>query len=1025
MAVRTVTANLATPAIQGAATLDLIKSRDLAAPLTTPAVQGTATLVVNKDLEVAADLETPAVQGAARMELLFSGDVPPRSDLRLPTLLGRALVAKGPVGSVVVAGTRSPVVSWVYLRTSTGPIEARTLEFSAPIRSMTSGNGRLFVLTEADELHVLDNTSLLGEVEKTVDLGLQDADARLWAADDLGASTLWGTQETDFVVVVGNGVMQIRSDSDLAVRAEIQTGLYRSEALVGLYRFDLRRHDTLRLHQVWDFIVYSRTSARARLFRFTDLCQFVITPDETIEVAKRSVSFAEELAAPNVEGPEEVHRLVDQFYGFYGSPSDMANTNDDPWGPHRTFRHAEGRFVTGPAGFGTTAPDVLRVPIEDFRFTYYGAFLSPFVEQGELTYIFQRRDGSEIDRATVFAQWTTGTGTVEPYPLMLTVTPGYGYAHFVGYKRTGSGYRDGARGAFTIIPPAGTHQVLIQNNSASADGTWPRIWITEQDIDVAAVMRRRNRYQIWDFGGSVETPRILEAVADNIETLMSRDVLWDEKFDPSVGNVPDEPNTEVPKLNSYRTVVGDAWTLGGFTLPRDRVLRVVGGYLHVHASLGRVSRHIFYPEEITAAEEPQPEPIAKLECVYPESLEFTAVRLASSTDDGASFGRTNLAVVDENNFYAGHKSWYADRRGKVDSWHFDGAAWADVEYQYPYVGNLYAAGSGVGVSGDGAIVVVGADGDDLVGVPQGGSVHGYDRTASTNALSVKGDRLTASPATNERFGTGMALSQDGSVLATAKRSAPANSTQGEITVGVVNTATWTSFLRSVDITPPGAGTGWLIGSGLNQTGDNIVLNSDASELVFGADGANSGAGSVFVYTSSDNWLTAPVLAQTISPPPASGGTFGVCINVDDSWTWMVITSGQRFGSDPVGAHLYENVAGTWTYRETLVPSYAEDGDACSAAFKPDDPNWLVIGNPEHDGDDPDTYGALAVWEKVGGVWFERGAIRFAPQSGSDMALGEVVRWARGSNRIFATASYEPATSDPGGVVYAIDLELPE
>jgi len=193
-----------------------------------------------------------------------------------------------------------------------------------------------------------------------------------------------------------------------------------------------------------------------------------------------------------------------------------------------------------------------------------------------------------------------------------------------------------------------------------------------------------------------------------------------------------------------------------------------------------------------------------------------------------------------------------DRSG--DDWVMRGSvlepADADVEWQF---------GSDVALTSDGAILAAGCRGRHATYEDQGG-VYIYDW--SGGAWVQRGDVLVAGdPGAIDLFGMGVALSQDGEVLAVGATNADAT--------GLVNCGCVYVYDRD--------GTGWA------QRGDPLFLSSPASYDLFGEDlslsadgeimavganyrkppGATVRAGSVFVFSrSGTGWVQDAELTRS-------------------------------------------------------------------------------------------------------------------------------------------------------------------
>jgi hypothetical protein len=115
--------------------------------------------------------------------------------------------------------------------------------------------------------------------------------------------------------------------------------------------------------------------------------------------------------------------------------------------------------------------------------------------------------------------------------------------------------------------------------------TRPRITVRMHDREVDLVVRRYDQIQRFNTVG--EVPRYASRRTFRAEKLLGADWLHDE----------------TATIASLEQQGFDTTTADGPVYPRNAVFRVPGGYVHLHASTGRVVKHYIYPEEILG---PQP-----------------------------------------------------------------------------------------------------------------------------------------------------------------------------------------------------------------------------------------------------------------------------------------------------------------------------------------------------------------------------------------------------------------------------------
>lgn len=164
---------------------------------------------------------------------------------------------------------------------------------------------------------------------------------------------------------------------------------------------------------------------------------------------------------------------------------------------------------------------------------------------------------------------------------------------------------------------------------------------------------------------------------------------------------------------------------------------------------------------------------------------------------------------------------------------------------------------------------------------------------------------------------------------------------------------------SLTATLPNSTAEQLLEASDKQTGDKYgnSVSSDGDWAVVGAPGANVSGnpyGAAYVlHRSAGSWSQYDKLPNY--NPGATHPNFGTAVAISEDWVAV--------GSPGVGAngevHLYQNVAGTWTWQQTLTGDDESFGSALSM-----DSIFLIVGAPEFSGG----CGQAQIFMFSGGSW---------------------------------------------------------
>lgn len=275
-------------------------------------------------------------------------------------------------------------------------------------------------------------------------------------------------------------------------------------------------------------------------------------------------------------------------------------------------------------------------------------------------------------------------------------------------------------------------------------------------------------------------------------------------------------------------------------------------------------------------------------------------------------------------------------QGAVYIFDWDGAAWVERgKVTASDAGSNDRFGTAVGISGDGSVLAVGATFWDGTFTDQG-AVYIFDWNGSS---WVERSILTASDeAASDRFGTSCSLSADGKTLATGAflwDGIAAN--QGAVYILDWNGSAWVE--RSIITAADYAANDYF--------GSSCSLSSNGGVLSVGSylwEGPTSNQGVVYIYDWFEGaWVER---GQVTASDPASGDRFGIgsSISGDGSVLAVGATFWEGTFADQGAVYIFDWNGSSWVERVILTASDAGAGDSFgSACSLSDDGHVVIIG----------------------------------------------------------------------------------
>lgn len=280
---------------------------------------------------------------------------------------------------------------------------------------------------------------------------------------------------------------------------------------------------------------------------------------------------------------------------------------------------------------------------------------------------------------------------------------------------------------------------------------------------------------------------------------------------------------------------------------------------------------------------------------------------------------------------------YGSYRGKLYIFVRSGNSWTqEALILSPDTVNETRFGEKISISGNGDRIIVGSRSATVSGQSSAGKAYVFVRTGTT--WTVEATLTNATPATNDQFGSSVAIDTSGTRVAIGSpyKNVPGNNAAGEITVFTRTGSTWTRE-ATIHKTSGIASNDWL--------GVSLAISGDGTRLISGGklDSYNVNAkGEITVFVRSGTTWTQ----EQIIPGPSNINEyyFGMFLDIDETGSRFVSSEyDAKNGSVyPQGkAYVFKRTGVTWTQEQIILSNDISDFDyfGCSVSISS---NGLVI-----------------------------------------------------------------------------------
>jgi hypothetical protein len=356
------------------------------------------------------------------------------------------------------------------------------------------------------------------------------------------------------------------------------------------------------------------------------------------------------------------------------------------------------------------------------------------------------------------------------------------------------------------------------------------------------------------------------------------------------GNTAAYASASVAALPARARIAGAAWAAGGLG-GRAVALSADGSTLVVGAPGGATDRGVAYVFE-------------KVSGVWTQKAMLTP--FTRSVDDQFGF---SVAVdgIGSTVVVGAPKAEFETNSGVVFVYDRPIGGWANKTEDFSESAyNGTSLGCSVAVSSDGSVVAAGGSGyvdvvsgqGIVVVLERSGSVwNGRASTLDTHAI------LTASDyASGDKLGTSVSISADGSVIVAGAPYAEAGGTdRGALYLFVHAAPGWVAATETKKLTRAS-------GVDLDLLGSVVAISPDGSVIAAQASGADSAAGSVWIYVAGTGWAAHAGTENSQLPPPVglvAGDSLGSALSLSsDAGLLAVGAKGNTVGSNAAQGSVY-------------------------------------------------------------------------------------------------------------------------
>ncbi len=360
-------------------------------------------------------------------------------------------------------------------------------------------------------------------------------------------------------------------------------------------------------------------------------------------------------------------------------------------------------------------------------------------------------------------------------------------------------------------------------------------------------------------------------------------------------------------------------------------------------------------------------------------MSWTAVGSALNSEAGADNFGTSLAMSSDGTIVAvgaALNDGGGSNSGHVRVFKWNGSTWNQLGADINGAAAADRFGTSVALSADGTVLAVGAnqnDGTTGISTDNRGHVRIYNWNTLTSAWDL--EQTFIGDASGDRFGKSVALSANGQIVAFGGNFNDVSGTDAGLVRVFYKDGSGNWLER-------GSGIGGLAPSSF--AGNSISLSADGTILAIGAPGYNNGVGyTQVVEWNGTAWVQKGSIIVGIAsvelrlPGPNVDHNSNLGCSVSLSSNGLVLAIGALFDStngwDNGRAFVYEWISGAWTLRGSPFEA-AGTGDQFGESVRiSGDGQVVAVGSRYNDGPVDQNIGEVRAWYWSGTEWVQRGS----------------------------------------------------
>ncbi len=313
--------------------------------------------------------------------------------------------------------------------------------------------------------------------------------------------------------------------------------------------------------------------------------------------------------------------------------------------------------------------------------------------------------------------------------------------------------------------------------------------------------------------------------------------------------------------------------------------------------------------------------------------------------------------------------------GHVRVYQQSSGSWSQIGSDIDGIVENDFTGTSLSLSSDGTTVAVGVIGHSGTGLTGNGCVRVYKN--QTNSWTKIGSDIEGD-STNDNFGTSVAISQNGSIVAIGATNYQGGN-NGYVKVYQNQSGTWTQIGSTI------------VGDGsTDRLGNSVSISLDGTIVAIGVKEHNSGRGQVKIYQNNANVWTQ--LGNSIL---GTNGDDNLGYSVSLSGNGQIIAIGTHNGdinqTNSGHVSVYQYVSGTtsWDKLGNDMVGYESNGQLGNAVALSSDGSTVIVGSSNSDASGNDS-GLVKVFKHIDGYWLQVGRKVVGQNSGDKFGFSVAI-----------------------------------